>query len=107
MLSILHYFGYGTIWNRLIRANVISKGLNFVDEYILNAYKNLWEDRWWNILANYESKNYLMINKIGYLYIKNKGEGHLKLEDDNSREKVIRPLVRRYSYDFIYKCVCS
>ena len=90
-------YDYGTIWNRLIRANIVTKSFDLID--ILNAYKNLWEDRWWNILANYESKNYLMINKIGYLYIKNKGEGHLKLEDDNSREKVIKEFIYFWLFD--------
>lgn len=33
----VHYFGYGTIWNRLIRANVISKGLNFIDEIYIKC----------------------------------------------------------------------
>ena len=92
-------YDYGTIWNRLIKANVMTKSLDLVDSYILNAYKNLWEDRWWNVLANYESKNYLMINKIGYLYIKNKGEGHLKLQDDYSKEKTMKEFIYFWLFD--------
>ena len=92
-------YDYGTIWNRLIRSNIVTKSLDLIDTYILNAYKNLWEDRWWNILANYESKNYLMINKIGYLYIKNKGEGHLKLQDDYNREKTIKEFIYFWLFD--------
>ena len=42
---------YGSIWNRLTRAAIFTKGLYLLDEYILNAYKNLWEDRWWNQLT--------------------------------------------------------
>ena len=36
--------GYGTICNRLVRANVITKGFDLVDIDLLNAYKNIWED---------------------------------------------------------------
>ena len=38
-------YAYGPIWNRLTRANIFTKGLDYLDEYILNAYKNLYEDR--------------------------------------------------------------
>ena len=92
-------YDYGTIWNRLIRANIVTESLDLVDEYILNAYKNLWEDRWWNVLTNYKSKNYLMINKVGYFYIKNKGEGHLKLDGDYNKEKVIKEFIYFWLFD--------
>ena len=42
----LLYYAYGPIWNRLTRANIFTKGLDYLDEYILNAYKNLFEDLW-------------------------------------------------------------
>ena len=92
-------YDYGTIWNRLTRANIVSKSLNLVDGYILNAYKNLFDDRWWNILANFESKNYLMINKIGYLYLKQTGEGTLKLGDDHKKEKTIKEFIYFWLFD--------
>ena len=38
-------FMYGTIWNRLTKADIFTKGLNHLDNYILNAYKNIYEDR--------------------------------------------------------------
>jgi hypothetical protein len=77
----------------------VRQSLDLVDIYILNAYKNLWEDRWWNILTNYKSKNYLMINKVGYFYIKNKGEGHLKLDGDFNKEKVIKEFIYFWLFD--------
>ena len=47
-------------------------------EVILNSYKNLFEDRWWNTMANNESYSYLMTNRIGYIYLKDfKGQGHI------------------------------
>lgn len=57
-------YNYGTIWNRLFRANVLIKGLYILDHYILNAYKNMWEDRWHNTLINKFSRSNLMITWI-------------------------------------------
>ena len=63
-------YRYGTIWNRLTKAEVFVKGLLYLDEYILNAYKNLYDDRWWNTLGNNESYSFLMTNRLGYIYLK-------------------------------------
>ena len=93
-------FDYGTIWNRLTRANIFTKSLNLIDSYILNAYKNLWEDRWWNTLANYMSLNYLMINNVGYLYLPGGGEGNLKLGDDITNEKTIKEFIYFWLFDY-------
>ena len=95
----IQLYDYGTIWNRLIRADVVSESLDLIDIYILNAYKNLWEDRWWNALANYKSKNYLMINKVGYFYVKSTGEGYVKLDDDYQKEKVIKEFIYFWLFD--------
>ena len=35
---------YGSIWNRLTRANVVLKGIYTLNVYLLNAYKSFWED---------------------------------------------------------------
>jgi hypothetical protein len=43
---------FGSIWSRIVRSSLFAKGLFLLDENILNAYKNLWEDRWWNQIAN-------------------------------------------------------
>ena len=71
-------FRYGTIWNRLTKADIFTRGLYHLDEYILNSYKNIYEDRWWNTMANNESNSYLMTNRIGYIYLRDsKGQGHI------------------------------
>ena len=36
---------HGPIWNRLIKKSIILRSLDLIDSHILNAYKNLWEDR--------------------------------------------------------------
>ena len=41
----VNWYTHGTIWNRMIKKNIIFKSLELIDSYIINAYKNLWEDR--------------------------------------------------------------
>jgi glycosyltransferase involved in cell wall biosynthesis len=65
----VHIFGYGTIWNRLVRANVMRKGLDLLDKDLLNLYKDLWEDMWWNDLIDRVSFSNLIINRLGYIFL--------------------------------------
>ena len=93
-------YEYGTIWNRLIRANVITKGLYLLDSILLNAYKNMWEDRWWNTLVNKFSKSYVMINRPGYLYlISFDGEGTMKKGNTTMNDKCIREFIYFWLFD--------
>ena len=97
----VHYFGYGTIWNRLIRANVITKGLDLIDSYILNAYKNLWEDVWWNQLVNIVTFSHLTINRIGYIhYSSENGEGNIKISTEEESDKTIREFIYFWLFDY-------
>ena len=75
---------WGNIFTRLTRANIIIKGLNLLNSSILNFYKNLWEDIWWNKLINEVSYSFLIINRTAYLYYKDfKGEGDIKMDQKN------------------------
>jgi glycosyltransferase involved in cell wall biosynthesis len=65
----VHIFGYGTIWNRLVRANVMRKGLDLLDKDLLNLYKDLWEDMWWNDLIDRVSFSNLVVNRLGYIFL--------------------------------------
>ena len=85
----------------MIRKNIIFKSLKLVDSYILNAYKNLWEDRWWNTLANINSYRYLFINRIGYIYIKSvKGEGRIRIQNNIEKEKTLQEFIYFWLFDF-------
>ena len=97
----VHYFGYGTIWNRLIRANIISKGLDFVDEYILNAYKNLWDDMWWNKLVDKASFSNVIINRLGYIFVSTRnGIGRPNIKDSIKKDKTIREFIYFWFFDY-------
>ena len=88
---------YGTIWNRLTKSDIFTKGLCILDTYILNAYKNLWDDRWLNELINKFSYRNLFINRIGYLYLpNNKGERILKIK---KKEKALKEIIYFYLFD--------
>ena len=96
----VHEFGYGLIWNRLVRANIFTKALGLVDEYILNAYKNLWEDMWWNDLVNKVSFSNLIVNRYGYIYLFNlKGAGVPKIRNSLLRDKTIKEFIYFWLFD--------
>ena len=96
----VNWYTHGTIWNRLIRKNILFNSLQLLDSYLLNAYKNLWEDRWWNTLANINSYRTLFINRIGYIYIKERnGEGILKLKNEYEKNKTIQELIYFWLFD--------
>ena len=96
----VYIFGYGTIWNRLIKSNILNKALELVDEYILNAYKNLWEDMWWNDLVNRVSFSNLIINRLGYIYLVNdKGVGSPKINSRKNRNKTIQEFIYFWFFD--------
>ena len=97
----VHEFGYGTLWNRLIRATIFTKGLDLVDEYILNANKNLWEDMWWNDLIDRVSFSNLIINRLGYVYFYDKKTVIEPLIDnDKEKEKTICEFIYFWYFDY-------
>ena len=97
----IYGFRYGTIWNRLTKADIFTKGLYHLDEYILNAYKNIYEDRWWNNLANNESNSFLMVNRIGYIYLRDsKGQGHIRSGNPFINDKTIKEIILFFLFDY-------
>ena len=96
----VHMYGFGTIWNRLVRSNVFTKGLDVLDWYVLNAYKNLWEDTWWNRLSNPVSLSYLIHDRVGYIHFASKDENSLKISTREERDKTIREFIYFWLFDY-------
>ena len=85
---------YTNIWNRLTKNEIFTKGLYLLNTYILNIYKNLWEDIWWNKIANKVSNNYLVVKRYGYIYYKDgSGEGSFKIKSDLQKDKLIHEFI--------------
>ena len=85
---------YTNIWNRLTKSSIFTKGLYLLSTYILNIYKNLWEDIWWNKIINKVSYNYMVLERYGYLYFKDgTGEGTIKTQNDKQKDKAIQEFI--------------
>ena len=85
---------YTNIWNRLTKNSIFTKGLYLLSSYILNIYKNLWEDIWWNKIVNKVSYNYLIVERYAYLYFKDgTGEGTLKIKNEKQKDKAIHEFI--------------
>lgn len=92
---------FGSIWSRIVRASLFSKGLFLLDENILNAYKNLWEDRWWNQIANKNVFSNLVVNRVGYLYFRFvTGEGTIKINTDEQKFRIIKEFIYFLLFDY-------
>ena len=95
-------FGNHTnIWNRLTKNEIYTKGLYLLSSYILNIYKNLWEDIWWNKIANQVSDNFLIIKRYGYLYFKDgTGEGSIKIKNEMEKDKKIKEFIHFLYFNY-------
>ena len=98
----IHIFGFGTIWNRLVRANILTKGLLLQDENIFNAYKDLWEDMWWNDLVDRVSFSNLVINRLGYIILYDYNTAiEPKTGNKFLRNKLIREFIYFWLFDYL------
>jgi glycosyltransferase involved in cell wall biosynthesis len=97
----VRFFSYGSICNRLIRSSVILKGLDKVDSYVFNAYKNLWEDTMWNSMVNEATFGHTTINRLGYVYCTStKIENNLKIGTQEERDHLIKEFINYWLFDY-------
>ena len=94
------FHSWGNIWIRLVRANIYIKGFYLFNEIMLNVYKNMWEDVWYNDIVNKVSYSYAIIERIGYVYCQGGGEGTPKGLTEKQRSNLIREYVGFLCYDY-------
>ena len=84
----------GTIWTRLVRANIYTKALLSLNELALNIHKNTWDDVWINKIVHNVSYSYAVFERVGYVYLQNGyGEGSPNYIDEEHRSKSIKEYV--------------
>ena len=91
----------GNIWNRLVRDNIYIKSILLLNELMLNVYKNMWEDIWYNEIINKVSFNYVIFDRIGYVYYYDrKGEGTPKYKTPKQKNNLIREYIGFLYFDY-------
>ena len=100
-MNRLIFKNWGNIWNRITRANIMTKGIYLLNDRVLNIYKNLWEDLWYNELINRVSHSFLIVERIGYLYYKGfKGFGDIALKKEVEKDRMIQEFVNFLIFDY-------
>ena len=100
----------GNIWNRLVRANIYIKGLLLLNNLMLNVYKNMWEDIWYNEIVNKVSYSYAIIERVGYVYyVDGQGVGTPKFKTKEQKSNIVKEYVAflYFDYNFCDDKVCK
>ena len=89
------------IWTSMVRANIFIKGLYLLNDIVLNLYKNLWEDVWWNIISQKVSFSHLIYERIGYIYIHDEDSyGNPHAHTEEKRDKMIKEFLEFLYFDY-------
>ena len=95
--------GFGNIWNIIVRSNVYTDGLDSTDEYIINAYNDVWENMMWNFIINKISLSNLVINRLGYINLYNPTtEIAPQINTKIEKNKTIRELIYFWLLDYLF-----
>ena len=82
---------WGNIWNRIVRNNIYIKGLYLLNNFVLNIYKNVWDDEWYNSIINKVSYSFLIVERVSYIYMMDlNGEGSPKKDTEIQKDKIIK-----------------
>ena len=94
-------FSAGHIWTRFTRRDIFIKGLYSLSDRVLNIYKNMWDDVWWNRLANINSYNLLILKRYVYLYNRDGiTEGIVRTNTDMEKDKAIHEFIYFLYFDY-------
>ena len=95
------FYNWGNIWNRLVRANIFTKAFLLLNDLMLNLYKNVWDDVWFNKIVRRASFSYVIFERIGYVYYQDgKGEGSPQSNTKEEKNKIIKEYVGYLYYDY-------
>ena len=95
------FYNWGNIWNRLVRANIFTKAFLLLNDLMLNLYKNVWDDIWFNKIVRRASFSYVIFERIGYVYYQDgKGEGSPQSNTKEEKNKIIKEYVGYLYYDY-------
>ena len=75
--------------------------MDLVDEYIINARKDLWEDMWFNDLIDRVSFSNLVVNRLGYVFLYDRQtaiEPRIRLKFQ--RDKTIKEFILFWFFDY-------
>ena len=70
---------------------------------MLNLYKNLWDDSWYNRMINRNSFSYTIIERVGYVYLQNGyGAGSPKSKTKKQKSRRVMEYIGflYYNYNF-------
>lgn len=94
-------FSAGHIWTRFTRRDIFIKGLYALSDRVLNIYKNMWDDVWWNRLVNIKSFNLLILKRYAYLYNRDGiTEGIVRTNTDMEKDKTIHEFIYFLYFDY-------
>ena len=77
---------------------------------MLNVYKNMWEDVWYNDILNIVSYSYAIFERVGYIYFNDgQGEGTPKYYTDEQKSNMIREYIGflYFNYNFCRNTKCK
>ena len=102
-MNRLIFKGWGNIWNRITKADIFTKEMHLLNDRVLNIYKNLYDDRWHNVLINKVSHSFAVVDRIGYLYYRDgKGYGDIRLKTKIDKDKTVQEFINFLIFDYFY-----
>ena len=100
-LNFKIFYNWGNIWNRLVRANIFTKAFLMLNDLMLNLYKNVWDDVWFNKIVRRASFSYVIFERIGYVYLQDgKGEGSPQANTKEEKNKIIKEYIGYLYYEY-------
>ena len=95
------FYKWGNIWNRLVRANILTKAIYLLNELMLNVNKNVWDDIWFNKIINRASFSYAVFERVGYVYLQDgSGEGSPQANTEEQKSKMAKEHIGFLYYDY-------